>query len=304
LTSSAHEEAGGGFELPADALGKRIFGRMSLAPLRQPRILGIALLQLSVAFLFLIPIIWMYVAAFRPDADIGTGRLFPHALTLVNFRHLFADPTVVRGFVNSLIVASVSAAVSTTAATFAAYSIARFRYRGRAGVILVIVIAQLVPPLTLLVPIVIGMQKLHLTNSLVGLTIVYFFIGLPIAVVILSNYIADIPRALEEAALVDGATRARALKDVMLPILRPAISAVYAFSFILAWGEYLLALSLQTSDNEKTLPLVMQGLFDEFTVSVGEVMAFGVFISLPVAVLFMLIQRNFVGNLVAGGVKE
>jgi ABC-type glycerol-3-phosphate transport system permease component len=266
--------------------------------------LGIAAAQLAVTFVLLIPIIWMYVAAFRPDSDIGTGRLIPHSLTLANFRKLFADATVVHGFFNSLIVASLSAVVSTAAAVFAAYSIARFRYRGRGAVILTVLIAQLVPPLTLLVPLVIGLQKLHLTNSLVGLTIVYFFIGLPIAVVILSNYIADIPRSLEEAAFVDGATRLRALKDVMLPLLRPAIAAVYAFSFILAWGEYLLALSLQTSDNEKTLPLVMQGLFDEFTVSVGEVMAFGVFISLPVAILFMLIQRNFVGNLVAGGVKE
>jgi ABC-type glycerol-3-phosphate transport system permease component len=246
----------------------------------------------------------MYVAAFRPDADIDTGRLFPHALTLTNFRNLFHGPSVVHGFFNSLIVASVSAAVSTAAATLAAYSIARFRYRGRAGVVVMVLIAQLVPPLTLIVPLVVGMQKVHLTNSIVGLTIVYFFIGLPIAVVMLSNYIADIPASLEEAAFVDGATRLRALKDVTLPLLRPAISAVYAFSFILAWGEYLFALSLQTSENEKTLPLVMQSLFEEFRVSVGEVMAFGVFISLPVAILFMLIQRNFVGNLVAGGVKE
>jgi ABC-type glycerol-3-phosphate transport system permease component len=268
------------------------------------RVFWLALVQLSVAFIFLIPVVWMYLAAFRPDADIGSGRLIPHTLTLANFRALFATPSVVHGFFNSLIVASISAAVSTIAATFSAYSIARFRYRGRSGVVLMILIAQLVPPLTLIVPLVVGMQKLHLTNSIVGLTIVYFFIGLPIAVVMLSNYIADIPVSLEEAALVDGCTRLRALKDVMLPLLRPAISAVYAFSFILGWGEYLLALSLQTSENEKTLPLVMQSLFEEFRVSVGEVMAFGVFISLPVAVLFMLIQRNFVGNLVAGGVKE
>jgi ABC-type glycerol-3-phosphate transport system permease component len=285
-------------------LGRLVSKHTSRAVWNHRRALGIAAAQLAVTFVLLIPIIWMYVAAFRPDSDIGSGRLIPHTLTLENFRKLFSDATVIHGFVNSLIVASLSALVSTSAAVFAAYSIARFRYRGRGAVILMVLVAQLVPPLTLLVPLVIGLQKLHLTNSLVGLTIVYFFIGLPIAVVILSNYIADIPRSLEEAAFVDGASRLRTLKDVMLPLLRPAIAAVYAFSFILAWGEYLLALSLQTSDNEKTLPLVMQGLFDEFTVSVGEVMAFGVFISLPVAILFMLIQRNFVGNLVAGGVKE
>jgi ABC-type glycerol-3-phosphate transport system permease component len=295
MSSRVQEQPRGRLQMLGTEVGRRV---------PEPRVLGLALVQLAVALVFLIPIIWMYVASFRTDADIGTGRLFPHTLTLENFRHLFANPTVVHGFFNSLIVASVSAAVSTAAATFAAYSIARFRYRGRSGVILMILIAQLVPPLTLLVPLVIGMQKLHLTDSVIGLTIVYFFIGLPVAVVILSNYIADIPESLEEAALVDGATRLRALKDVMLPLLRPAIGAVYAFAFILGWGEYLLALSLQTSENQKTLPLVMQSLFNQFTVSVGEVLAFGVFISLPVAVLFMLIQRSFVGNLVAGGVRE
>jgi ABC-type glycerol-3-phosphate transport system permease component len=303
MNSSVREQARGGLQESTSVTRRRSTMRMKLAA-RERRILGVALVQLAVALVFLIPIIWMYLGAFRTDADIGSGSLFPHTLTLENFRKLFANPSVVRGFFNSLIVASVSAAVSTTAATFAAYSVARFRYRGRGAVVLMILITQLVPPLTLLVPLVIGMQKLHLTNSLVGLTIVYFFIGLPIAVVILSNYIADIPVSLEEAAFVDGASRLRALKDVMLPLLRPAISAVFAFAFILGWGEYLLALSMQTSENEKTLPLVMQSLFDEFTVSVGEVMAFGVVISLPVAILFMLIQRNFVGNLVAGGVKE
>ena len=301
MNSTLEERTGGELHKPT-VIARRAARQITRT--REPRVLGVAAIQLAVAFVFLIPIIWMYVGAFRTDADIGSGSLVPHTLTLENFRKLFSNPSVVRGFFNSLIVASISAAVSTAAATFAAYSVARFRYRGRGGVVLLILITQLVPPLTLLVPLVIGMQKLHLTNSLVGLTIVYFFIGLPIAVVILSNYIADIPVSLEEAAFVDGASRIRALKDVMLPLLRPAISAVYAFAFILGWGEYLLALSMQTSENEKTLPLVMQSLFDEFTVSVGEVMAFGVLISLPVAVLFMLIQRNFVGNLVAGGVKE
>jgi ABC-type glycerol-3-phosphate transport system permease component len=263
----------------------------------------IAIAQIAVVCVFLIPIIWMYVASFRPDIDIQTGRLWPQAWTLDNYRQLFAEPTLARGFVNSVVVAVTSAAISTTAAALAAYGLARYRFRGRAPVTLSLIIAQVIPALILLVPLVVALQKLHLTDNLVGLTTVYLLLGVPIGVMLLRTYVSQLPESLEEAAFIDGATRIKALWYITLPLLRPALAAVYAFAFILAWGEYLLALSLQTSDDEKTLPLVMQTLFDQHTFSIGEVMAFGVLISLPVAVLFMIVQKSLVANLVAGGVK-
>jgi ABC-type glycerol-3-phosphate transport system permease component len=263
----------------------------------------IAVAQVAVVLVFLIPIIWMYVASFRSDGDIQSGRFWPHAWTLSNYRQLLSEPTLGRGFVNSVVVSGTSAAIATTAAALAAYGLARYRFRGRTTVTLGLIVAQVVPALVLLVPLVVALQKLHLTDSLFGLTIVYLLLGVPIGVMLLRNYVTQIPESLEEAAFIDGATRMKALWYVTLPLLRPALAAVYAFAFILAWGEYLLALSLQTSDDEKTLPLVMQTLFDQHAFSIGEVMAFGVLISLPVAVVFMVAQKSLVANLVAGGVK-
>ncbi|HEY3088886.1 MAG TPA: carbohydrate ABC transporter permease [Jatrophihabitantaceae bacterium] len=267
------------------------------------RTAAIAIAQVAVVLAFLIPIIWMYVASFRPDGDIQTGRLWPHAWTLRNYRQLLSEPTLARGFVNSVVVSSTSAAIATSAAALAAYGLARYRFRGRATVTLGLIVAQVVPALTLLVPLVVALQKMHLTDNLIGLTTVYLLLGVPIGVMLLRNYVTQIPDSLEEAAFIDGATRIKALWYITLPLLRPALAAVFAFAFILAWGEYLLALSLQTSDDEKTLPLVMQTLFDQHTFSIGEVTAFGVLISLPVAVLFMVVQKSLVANLVAGGVK-
>jgi ABC-type glycerol-3-phosphate transport system permease component len=273
--------------------------------MKSPRVLrGVAAAQILVALVFLAPVIWMYVASFRTDLDIRGGSLVPHTFTLVNFRHLFARHDVLTAFGNSAFVAAIVSVASTLASVTAAYALSRFRFRGQGLSLGLILLAQLVPALVVLVPLVVGLRQLHLADSLIGLAVAHLTLGIPVAVMLLRNYLAEIPPSLEEAAWIDGCSRLGALFRVVLPLLRPAIFAVAAFSFILSWGEYLLALSLITSDRAKTLPLAMQGLFELHTVDLGEVMAFGVLISLPVAVLFMAIQRNFVSNLALGGVKE
>ena len=264
----------------------------------------IAVAQVAAALVFLAPVLWMYLASLRPNIDIRTGNLLPGQLTFDNYTNLFSLGLVQQAFVNSVIVAAASSAVVAVVSTAAAYGLSRFRFRSRAAVGGFLLAGQLVPGLVVLVPLVVAFRQLRLSNSLIGLIIGHLTIGIPIAVLLLRNYLADIPVSLEEAAMVDGATRVGAIVRIVLPLLRPALAAVTAFSFILSWGEYVLALSLITSDNRKTLPLAMQSLFQLYSVDLGLVMAFGVVISLPVAVLFMFVQRSFVSNLGAGGVKE
>ena len=271
---------------------------------RSRRIALIASAQVVVAILFLAPIIWMYVASLRPNLDIRSGDLIPTHLSLDNFVHLFQLGIVPQAFLNSAVVAGISSVVVTVVATLAAYSLSRFSFRGRGLVGGFLLAGQLVPGLVVLVPLVVAFRQLGFGDSLVGVTIAHLTLGIPIAVLLLRNYLADIPVALEEAAIVDGCSRIGALFRIVLPLLRPALAAVTAFSFILSWGEYVVALSLVTTDSNKTLPLAMQSLFQLYGVDLGVVMAFGVIISLPVAILFMFIQRSFVSNLGTGGVKE
>lgn len=271
---------------------------------RARRTVMVALAQVAAAIVFCAPILWMYVASLRPNLDIRTGSLIPGRLTLENYVNLFSLSVVRQAFLNSTIVAATSSVAVTVVSTAAAYGLSRFRFRGRGTAGAFLLAGQLVPGLVVLVPLVVAFRRLGLSNSLVGLTIAHLTIGIPIAVLLLRNYLADIPVSLEEAAMVDGATRLGALVRIVLPLLRPALAAVTAFSFILSWGEYVLALSLITDDSAKTLPLAMQSLFQLYGVDLGLVMAFGVVISLPVAVLFTLIQRSFVSNLGSGGVKE
>lgn len=260
--------------------------------------------QVVAGLIVLVPILWMYTASVRTDVDIRGGSLIPTTFTLENFERLFAMEVVTTAFGNSLLVAAVSAAICTLAALFAAYALSRFtRFKGRGLTLTSVLLAQIIPGLVVLVPLVVALRQARLTDSIGGLIVAYMGLSMPVAVLLFTNYISGIPESLEEAALVDGCTRIQAIWRITLPLIRPALVTVYAFAFITAWGEYVVALSLIVSDANKTMTLAMQALFEQYTVNLGLVMAFGVLISLPVAVLFLLVQKNLTSNLVAGGVK-
>lgn len=207
--------------------------------------------------LLLFPILWIILASFKPDTEILTADILPRSLTLEHYRSILSKANFLIAMRNSLLVGLASAALVTALALPAAYSLARFRYRGREALGLVILATQMLPGVAILVPLVVVMRNLGLTNTLLGLTITHLTLGLPIAVWMLRGYIEDVPAVLEEAALIDGCSRLGALRRVLLPIITPAIVAVGTFAFVLSWGEYLLALSLMSSADKKTLPLAL-----------------------------------------------
>ena len=262
-------------------------------------------LAIVVTFIMLFPIIWLYSAAFKPTPDIfgDPFRILPRRVTLQHFVDIWNAVGFQIAFRNSVIVASVSAAISTSIAFMAAFSLSRFRYRLRGTFSMLMLATQMLPGIVIVVPLIITLRRVHLTNSLVGLTITYLLLGLPIATWMLKGYLDDIPRDIDEAALIDGSNYLGVLRHILFPLLAPAIVAVGAFAFVLAWGEYLFALSLITSVSVKTLPLALQAAFAQYTVDWGMLAAGGVIISLPVAIVFMLFQRYLVGGLTAGGVK-
>lgn len=264
---------------------------------------AVAVLQLVVAAVLLFPVLWLYEAALRPSLDTQTGGLIPASLTLDNFRNLFNQPVMLSALRNSFVVALLSAVVTTVMALTAAYSVSRFAFRGRRVVASTVLVSQVVPTIVLIVPIVVLMRFLGLANSLQGLGLVHLILALPIAFWLLRNFIDELPREIEEAAAIDGCGPLGVLRFVVVPLLRPAIVAVGAFAFILSWGEYMVALSLLTSEDVKTLPLAMQTLFQLHGVDLGLVAAAGVVVSLPVAFLFLLVQRQLIAGLASGGVK-
>ena len=254
-------------------------------------------------FLLLFPVIWIFLGSIKPEADIMAASIWPSEVTFAHYIAVFHKEGFLIALRNSLIVGLSAAVITTALAVPAAYSLSRFKYRGKGAVNLLILGTQTLPVVAVLVPIVVIVRNIGLTNTLTALIFTHLALGLPIAVWVLKGYIDAIPRDLEDAALVDGCGRFGAMIRVVLPLLQPALVAVGTFAFVLSWGEYLLALSLVSRSDVRTLPLALQSLFDPYQFSWGMVMAGGVVIALPAVVLFLIFRKQLVGGLLAGAVK-
>lgn len=269
------------------------------------RTLGLDLLATLLVGIFIFPIIWLYLTALKPAGDMFSGpfAIIPREVTFANFDRIWGAVGFQIAFRNSLIVAAASSLIVTLAGLGAAYSLSRFQYRLRPVFSGAILAVQMLPGIVIVVPLIVILRQFGLTDSLRGLTIVYLLLGLPIAVWMLKGFMDEIPPELDEAATLDGAAPWQVLTQVIVPLMAPATVAVGAFAFLLAWGEYLFALSLLTSTESRTLPLALQAAFGQFTIDWGMLTAGGVIISLPPALLFLFFQRYLVSGLTAGGVK-
>lgn len=253
--------------------------------------------------LMLAPIIWVFLGSIKPEPDIMSGNLWPTRVTIDHYVAIWNKEGFLRALANSLIVGIVVAVVTTLLAAPAAYSLSRFTYRGRDAISLLILGTQTLPAVAVLVPLVVIVRQLGLTNTLTALIFIHLALGLPIAVWMLKGYIDAIPRDLEEAGMVDGCGRLAAMVWIVLPLVRPALVAVGTFSFVLSWGEFVIALAVASKAEVRTLPLALQSLFDPYQFSWGQVMAGGVVIALLAVLLFFIFRKQLVGGLLAGGVK-
>jgi ABC-type glycerol-3-phosphate transport system permease component len=264
---------------------------------------GLDVATIASLAVLLVPILWMFLASVRPEVDIMSGNLWPTRVTFDHYHAILAKSDFLAALRNSLFVGLTVAVVTTALAAPAAYSLSRFAYPGRDAFSFLILGTQMLPSVAILVPLVVLIRQIGLTNTLTALIFTHLALGLPIAVWMLKGYIDAIPRDLEEAALIDGCGRMGALVRVVVPLVRPALVAVGTFAFVLSWGEFIMALALISKTEVKTLPLALQSLFDPYSFSWGNVMAGGVVIALPTIVLFLLFRRQLVGGLLAGGIK-
>jgi multiple sugar transport system permease protein len=281
---------------PAAGLGTR--QRLLLGRIGTWVALGIALI------LVIFPIYWMVVTSLKIPRDIyRTPSLWPKAFTAENYRILLEDKGFLVNIGNSLIVAITVTVIAVLIASFAAYSMVRFRYRFRGLFGRLILFAYLTPTSLLFIPLSVVMAQLHLSNSLTGLMLVYLTFALPLATWLLQGYFRSVPRELEEQGMIDGLTRMGALMRIVLPLSAPGLAAVAIFTFTGAWNELLLALVLITSENQRTAPLALNYLITSDVLPWGPLMAGAVLSSVPLMILSFLAQRFMVQGMTAGSVK-
>jgi N,N'-diacetylchitobiose transport system permease protein len=261
---------------------------------------------LIVFVLSVFPVYWMILTAFKPAADIHTKApaLLPTSLTLDNFANALRADGFWSFWRNSLTVTAGSVLLALLVATGAAFAVARLRWKGRRGFVLMVFIAQVAPWEALLIPMYIIARDADMLDSLATLTLVYFMITLPFTVVTLRSFLASIPVELEEAAQVDGCTRAAAFRRVTFPLLAPGLLATSLFGFITAWNEFAFAnMLIIKNQDDRTLPVWLSSFSNVFGTDWGATMAASTLFALPVLVLFLVLQRRVSAGMTGGAVK-
>lgn len=255
-------------------------------------------------FVALAPIVVMVTTSLQTKSQIfdGAGGLF-FMPTLSNYDAVLGDPSNLRYLTNSLIVASVSTALTLAMGCMAAYAIVRFRFIGRDAVSTGTLLMRIVPPAVLTVPVfTIWTYQYGLSNTLTGVILVYTAINLPFVVWILQSFIVGVPRQLEEAARMDGANPYQIFYRVVLPLIRPGLAAAAIFTFRIAWNEFILALVL-TNRFTRTMPVKVSLFINEHNIEWGQIMAIGTLIAIPPLVFTLMASRQIIGGLTAGAVK-
>jgi multiple sugar transport system permease protein len=258
------------------------------------------------ALLFVAPLGWLIVSSFKSGAEFAQSppTLLPDDVSTENYRRLL-DAGLWRNVANSLIVTAGTVAATTVLSVFAGYGFARFDFRGK-GVLFLVVLSTLMIPFQSIVPsLYVILDTLHLTNSMAGLVLLYTVFALPFGIFTMRAAFTSVPAAIEEAAIVDGAGALTALRRVLVPIVAPGIATVALYAFFTAWNEFLAALIFTTRQEQYTLPVVLANLQTGAggTLNWGVLETGAVVAAVPCIAIFLILQRYYVAGLTGGAVK-
>ena len=266
----------------------------------------VQLAALAICLFFALPFIWMFMTSIRTAGDLFTipVHFFPQkGITLQPYLDVLTTADFGHYFLNSTYIAGTTTIISTLLSILAALGFARYHMAGGRFLMMSTLLSQLFPLVLLVPPMFIVMRTLHILDSPASLIIAYISFALPYSIWLLSGYLRSIPVELEESAMVDGATRLGAYFRITLPLAMPGIIATFIYCFILSWDEFLFATTFISNPDLRTLPLGLYSFIGEFTVQWNMLMAGAVVTTLPVAILFVLLQRYLIAGLTSGAIK-
>jgi multiple sugar transport system permease protein len=272
-------------------------------PPRTPIWLWFAVAAIVIFCLF--PFYWLVNVSLKTGPDLSFADLVPPHPTLDNYTSIFENSDFTYGLRNSAIVAGSTTILALIFGSFAAYAMARLKFRFKFWLLALILSITTFPPIAIAAPIFKLWTDIGLYNTLIGLIIPYLTFALPLAIYILTSFFKEIPKDLEEAALVDGATHFQAFYKIVVPLAAPGLATAGILTFIFAWNEFLLAVTLTTSSSAKTVPAAIAGFTGsrEYEEPLGAISAASVTISIPLILLVLFFQKRIVAGLTAGAVK-
>lgn len=285
----------------------------------EPAHLPLHVILVIVTIVTIYPILWVVTIAFSGNQSLNIADLpadptfwdrlrsvvpWPKVISLANFHSVFADQPFARWVLNSAIVASATTVLSVFLACTAAYAFSRFRFPGRRAGMMAFLVSQMFPGTLMLIPLYIILVKwLGLGSTRLGLILVYSMTSIPFCVWMLKGYFDTIPRELEEAALIDGASPGTIFWRIVLPLAKPAVAVTALFSFMTGWNEFIQAATFMDKETMYTAPVGLRFFVGGFSQQWGYFAAGSIIVSIPIVALFLFLQKYLVSGLTAGSVK-
>jgi multiple sugar transport system permease protein len=251
------------------------------------------------------PLYWIIVTSLKTPGAIYTRPIeyWPKAFSVQGYFDLFEKANFSTYILNSLLVSTVAATFATVSALFAAYVLARFQFRAKSAIMMAFLVTQMIPAFIALGPLFLMMTFLGLRDNKIGLILVYIAISIPFSTVMLRGFLANVPEALEEAAMIDGCSRVGALFRVIVPVMMPGIVATFIFNFVNSWNELFLSVTLMLRDENRTLPAALNSFVSGIAIDWESLSAAAVLTVIPTMLLFAVASRYIVQGLTAGSVK-
>jgi trehalose/maltose transport system permease protein len=253
----------------------------------------------------LFPFVYALVSSFRPSNDLFSTDLWPKAFGLDHYQAVFKDARFVGSLINSIIVAGATVLISLALGSLCAYALGRLPFRFKAPVLYLVLTMTMFPQISVLSGLFVMLKTLGLFNTRQGLVITYLIFTLPFTIWVMTQYFRSLPKELEEAAYVDGASPLTVFWQILLPLTMPGLISTGLLAFIAAWNEFLFALTFTVTDTMKTVPVVISQFSgtSSFEQPWGSIMAASMVVTLPLVVLVMIFQYRIVAGLTAGAVK-
>ena len=257
-----------------------------------------------------VPGLWVVLNSFRPTVEIMAKPpvWIPNELNLDNYRAMFGAAgeggiPVLQYFTNSLIISVTSTAIAILIGMAGGYAFARYRFKGKSGIFIGLMLTRAVPGVSLSLPLFIVMAKTGLIDTHLGLILVYVALNVPFTIWLIDGFFRQVPIDLAEAAEIDGCTRWQAFWRVEFPVARAGVASAGIFAFLTSWNEYALASQLTRSTFSKTMPVGLRDFTSEFTINWGGMTALAVLMIIPALILTFLVQKHLIAGLTFGGVK-
>jgi len=271
---------------------------------RLSRVLPIYIPLVVYLIFLLFPFYWTFVTSIKPENELYSSVVtyWPDSATFASYKKLFVNFNFLKPMINSLLVAAVTTILSLTVSLLAAYAFSRYKFKGRKALMTMFLTNNMFPTVLLLIPLYAIMRNIGILYTPMALVLSYTTFTIPFSIWLLNGYLNDLPMSLEEAAMIDGASRTQAFLKIIFPILLPCIVATGAYIFMTSWNEYTFAVMF-TNEGSRTIPVTLKNLIGQLGVEWGMLTAGGIITIIPVCIMFFFAQKRLTEGLTAGAVK-